>query len=73
MTDTPASEATAPAPKKASSIWTDLGPVLLFVLVYNLGQRHILGDIPAPTDADKLAASTQAMYWATGDLHGCDP
>ncbi len=50
--------------KGASNLWTDLGPVVLFVVVYNLAQRWL-----KPEGADtaaQLAASTQAMYWATG-------
>ena len=50
--------------KNASNIWTDLGPVILFVVIYNVMQRMGLPD--DPTDADKLAASTNAIYWATG-------
>lgn len=66
MTDTheTAEPETSRSSSSGSSLWTDLGPVLLFVLVYNVGQRFL-----KPEDADtaaQLAASTQAMYWATG-------
>ena len=53
-----------PAPRKTSNIWTDLGPVILFVLTYNVMQR--VGVPDDLTAAEKLAASTRAMYWATG-------
>ena len=65
MTDTTTSpEAAASTNKSATSIWTDLGPVILFVAVYNIKQR--MGLPEDPTQEQKLLASVDAMYWATG-------
>ncbi len=45
MTDTPASEPKKTIPKGAGNIWTDLGPVLAFVILFNAMQNFA----PAPT------------------------
>jgi intracellular septation protein len=59
MTETTAS---APGPKKlpksAGNIWTDIGPVLAFVIVYNVVRRF-------PDDGGALSKEN-AIYWATG-------
>lgn len=59
MTDT-----TAPAvaktsiPKGAGNIWTDIGPVLVFVIVYNVVRRF--------PENNGLFSKENAIYWATG-------
>jgi intracellular septation protein len=61
-------ETTAPAqdqisgqrkiPRTAGNIWTDIGPVLAFVIVYNVVRRF-------PEDGGALSKEN-AIYWATG-------
>ena len=55
---------TAPQPEagtaRKSSLWSELGPALAFVLVYNLLLR-----LPAETG---LLSKETALYWATGVL-----
>ncbi|MEE9380023.1 MAG: inner membrane-spanning protein YciB [Hyphomonadaceae bacterium] len=46
--------------KRKSSIWTELGPAIAFVLVYNILLR-----LPAETG---LLSKETALYWATGVL-----
>lgn len=59
MTDT-----TAPAPAKksipkgAGNIWTDIGPVLVFVFAYNIVRRF--------PENNGLLSKENAIYWATG-------
>ncbi|MDP3736206.1 MAG: inner membrane-spanning protein YciB [Hyphomonadaceae bacterium] len=59
MTDT-----TAPAtpknkiPKGAGNVWTDIGPVLLFVVVYNVVRRF--------PENNGILSKENAIYWATG-------
>lgn len=60
MTDTPS---TKPAAAKtvaqgAGNIWTDIGPVLSFVLVYN-----VVRSFP---EGSGLLSKENAIYWATG-------
>jgi intracellular septation protein len=45
-------------PKGAGNIWTDIGPVLLFVVVYNVVQRF-------PENNGALSKEN-AIFWATG-------
>lgn len=59
MTDT----ASPPEPKKsipkgAGNIWTDIGPVLAFVIVYNVMQNY--------TDETGPFSKETAIFWATG-------
>ncbi len=58
MTD-PETTTTAPT-KRKSSIWTELGPAIAFVLVYNILLR-----LPAETG---ILSKETALYWATGVL-----
>lgn len=60
MTDTASPPAAEPRriPKGAGNIWTDIGPVLVFVLVYNVVNRFP----PGP----ELLSQDNAIYWATG-------
>jgi intracellular septation protein len=58
MTDTPAAPKPATLPKGAGNIWTDLVPVLSFVVVYNLMRRF-------PENNGALS-SENAIFWATG-------
>lgn len=59
MTDT-AQPAPQPnrIPKGAGNIWTDIGPVLAFVIVYNIVNRFPAGP--------ELLSQDNAIYWATG-------
>ncbi len=47
-------------PKKPTSIWRELGPVLLFVVVYNVSRRF-------PDDGSLFSKET-AIYWSTGSF-----
>jgi intracellular septation protein len=58
MTDTPASEPKKSIPKGAGNIWTDLGPVLAFVILFNAMQNF------AP-ETGPFSQET-AIFWATG-------
>src|SRR5262245_2198843 len=53
----PAKTATTTAAKGASNIWTDLGPVLGFVLSYNIIRRF--------PENNGLLSKENAIYWAT--------
>jgi intracellular septation protein len=55
MTDTPAPKR---LPAGAGNIWTDIGPVLAFVLVYNIVRRF-------PEGGGALSKEN-AIYWGTG-------
>ncbi len=65
MTDTasePAPKPTKSIPKGAGNIWTDIGPVLAFVLVYNVILRF-----PENNGALGGALSKEnAIFWGTG-------
>ena len=69
MTDaspTPAPQRPTPAPNEtiktatqgAGNLWTDIGPVLTFVIVYNVVRRF--------PDTQDLLSKGNAIYWATG-------
>ncbi len=61
MTDTstaPAASDAKPAATNAGNIWTDIAPVLAFVIVYNVIRRF-------PEDGG-LLSKENAIYWATG-------
>lgn len=58
MTDTPPNEAKKSIPKGTGNIWTDIGPVLAFVIVFNVLQNGPEG--PA------LFGKDNAIFWATG-------
>ena len=61
MTDTasePASKPDKALPKGAGNIWTDIGPVLAFVLVYN-------GVLQFPENNGPLSKEN-AIFWGTG-------
>ena len=57
MSDTDIKQETAPQ-NNAARIWTDLGPVIAFVLTYNIVRRF-------PEGAG-LLAKENAVYWSTG-------
>ena len=58
MTDTPPNETKKSIPKGTGNIWTDIGPVLAFVIVFNVLQNGPEG--PA------LFGKDNAIFWATG-------
>ncbi len=58
MTDAPQTETKKSIPKGAGNIWTDLGPVLAFVIVFNVLQN-------AP-EGPGLFSKDNAIFWATG-------
>lgn len=58
MTDTPPSDTKRSIPKGAGNIWTDIGPVLAFVVVFNA----MLNWAP---ETGSLSKET-AIFWATG-------
>jgi intracellular septation protein len=58
MTDAPQTETKKSMPKGAGNIWTDLGPVLAFVIVFNVLQN-------AP-EGPGLFSKDNAIFWATG-------
>jgi intracellular septation protein len=60
MTDAPASTAdkARTAAQGAGNLWTDLGPVLAFVVVYNVVRRF--------PEGQGLLSKENAIYWATG-------
>lgn len=59
MTETtPSSEVRKPIPKGAGNIWTDIGPVLVFVIVFNVMQNF--------TDETGPFSKQTAIFWATG-------
>jgi intracellular septation protein len=64
-TPTPASTSTPESSGKmkaaaqgAGNLWTDIGPVLSFVIVYNVVRRF--------PDTQELLSKGNAIYWATG-------
>ena len=60
MTDTP-EQKTAPAvTRKPGNVWAELGPTLVFVLIYNVLLRF--------PEGDGLLTKDTALYWATGAL-----
>lgn len=58
MTDAPRTETRKPIPKGAGNIWTDLGPVLAFVIVFNVLQNG--------PEGPGLFSKDSAIFWATG-------
>lgn len=62
MTDASASEPKKAIPKGAGNIWTDLGPVLAFVIIFNAMQNF------AP-ETGPVSKET-AIFWATGVFMG---
>lgn len=59
MTDTtPVPGARNSVPKGAGNIWTDIGPVLAFVIVFNVMQNF--------TDETGPFSKQTAIFWATG-------
>jgi intracellular septation protein len=58
MTDAPATETKKSIPKGAGNIWTDIGPVLAFVIVFNVLQNG--------PEGPGLFAKDNAIFWATG-------
>lgn len=58
MTETPQNEPKRSLPKGAGNIWTDIGPVLAFVLVYNLMLNY--------TSETGPFSKETAIFWATG-------
>jgi intracellular septation protein len=60
MTDTPSPQPqTRTIPKGAGNIWTDIGPVLAFVVVYNVVRQF-------PENNGGLFSKEDAIFWATG-------
>ncbi|MFT3722592.1 MAG: inner membrane-spanning protein YciB [Hyphomonadaceae bacterium] len=59
MTETtPSPDAKKSIPKGAGNIWTDIGPVLAFVIVFNVMQNF--------TDETGPFSKQTAIFWATG-------
>lgn len=58
MTETPATETKKSLPKGAGNIWTDIGPVLAFVIVFNVLQNR--------PEGPGLFSKDNAIFWATG-------
>jgi intracellular septation protein len=58
MTDAPSDETRKSIPKGAGNIWTDIGPVLAFVIVYNAMLNY--------TDETGPFSKETAIFWATG-------
>lgn len=58
MTDAPQTETKKSIPKGAGNIWTDLGPVLAFVIVFNVLQNG--------QEGPGLFSKDNAIFWATG-------
>lgn len=55
---TPSPDARKPIPKGAGNIWTDIGPVLAFVIVFNVMQNF--------ADETGPFSKETAIFWATG-------
>ncbi len=55
---TPSPDAKKSIPKGAGNIWTDIGPVLAFVIVFNVMQNF--------TDETGPFSKETAIFWATG-------
>ncbi len=61
MTDAPTPPSdTKIATEKVGSIWTELGPVLIFIVTYNVMLRF--------PEGEGLLTKDNALYWATGLL-----
>ncbi|KDA02365.1 inner membrane-spanning protein YciB, partial [Hyphomonas oceanitis] len=60
MTDTPEQKTAPAATRKAGNVWAELGPTLVFVLIYNVLLRF--------PEGDGLLTKDTALYWATGAL-----
>lgn len=58
MTDTTPANQKKPLPKGAGNIWTDIGPVLVFVIVFNVLQNG--------SEGPGLFSKDNAIFWATG-------
>ncbi len=58
MTDAPPNEPKKSLPKGTGNIWTDIGPVLVFVIVFNVLQNG--------PEGPGLFAKDNAIFWATG-------
>ena len=58
MTETPTAETKKSLPKGAGNIWTDIGPVLAFVIVFNVLQNR--------PEGPELFSKDNAIFWATG-------
>lgn len=58
MTETASPSRPASLPKGAGNIWTDIGPVLVFVIVYNVVRRF--------PEGQGALSKENAIYWATG-------
>jgi intracellular septation protein len=58
MAETPPTETKKSLPKGAGNIWTDIGPVLAFVIVFNLLQNT--------PEGPGLFSKDNAIFWATG-------
>lgn len=58
MTDAVPTEQKKSLPKGAGNIWTDIGPVLVFVIVFNVLQNGAEGP--------GLFSKDNAIFWATG-------
>lgn len=58
MTDAPTTETKKSIPKGAGNIWTDIGPVLAFVIVFNVLQNS--------PEGPGLFSKDNAIFWATG-------
>lgn len=59
MTETiPSPQTRKPIPKGAGNVWTDIGPVLAFVIVFNVMQNF--------TDETGPFSKETAIFWATG-------
>lgn len=57
--DTPQQASTKSAAARAGGIWTELGPTLAFILIYNVLLRF---------PEEGLFSKENALYWATGVL-----
>ena len=61
MTETtPSSPPARSIPKGAGNVWTDIGPVLAFVIVFNVMQNF--------ADETGPFSKETAIFWATGHL-----
>ena len=58
MTDTPATDSRKSIPKGTGNVWTDIGPVLAFVIVFNVLQNG--------PEGPGLFSKDNAIFWATG-------
>ncbi len=58
MTDAPPTETKKSIPKGTGNIWTDIGPVLAFVIVFNVLQNG--------SEGPGLFGKDNAIFWATG-------